>query len=162
MKNNDRINKCIGIIALIYLLVDMSHYFAYRLGHIDYILVSAYYESTIISFIKWLLCISIFVGHLLNKKAKQISFYLMLIPSIAIFILFLLKGQFIYLLKGSFVFLICLLEMLAFFIILYSLFFLIKKYKIDKINCLKTVIISIVILVLMFYQLPVIDIPKGW
>jgi hypothetical protein len=69
MKNNDRINKCIEIIALIYLLVDVTHYFTYRLGNIDYILVSAYYESTIISIIKWLLCISIFVGHLMNKKA---------------------------------------------------------------------------------------------
>lgn len=162
MKNKNRISKCIGIIALLYLVVDVFHYYIYRFGYVDNILVSAYYESKIISFLKWSLCISIIVGHIFDKKEKQISFYLMLIPAIGILILFILKGQFIYLLKGSFVFISCLLELLAILIILYSLFFLVKKYKIGKMNCIITIMVSVIILGLIFYQLPVIDLPKGW
>ena len=82
------------------------------------------------------------------------SFYLMFLPAIGIILLFVLKGQLPYLIRGSIVFDIGLLELATILLFINSIL-LIKKYKIKWLWVVLNLVAAIVILGLLFYQLPV-------
>jgi len=77
------------------------------------------------------------------------------VSAIGITILFVLKGQLMYMLRGSIVFKIGLLELATILIFIYSIFTLIKKYKIKWLRVVLSLVTAIVIFGLLFYQLPV-------
>ncbi|MCT4601696.1 MAG: hypothetical protein N4A59_02170 [Marinifilum sp.] len=159
MKKKNRISLLIGVFVLVYLVVDVFHFISFRIDPVYPTLTEAFFESSIISIIKWLFCLVILIGYALDKKARQISFYLMLIPAVGITTLFILKGQLMYLIRGSFVFSAGLLELTALLIFIYSIFTLIKKYKIKTINVILSLVLTGLIFGIIFYQLPIYSTP---
>lgn len=161
MKKNNRIALIIGIIAFIYLIVDIVHFLMFRINPIYPTLTEAFYESTIISAIKWFLCVVILAGFFLDKKDKMPSFYLIFIPAIGIAVLFILKGQLNYLLRGSIVFKVGLLEITMLLAFIYSTFFQIKKYKIKVLSIILSFLLAVLVFGYLFYQLPVYNAPDN-
>lgn len=159
MNKNNWIALTIGILAAIYLVVDILHFFMFRTNPVYPTLTEAYYESIIISIIKWVLYISILAGFVLDKKDKRLSFYLMFIPAIGFALLFVLKGQLNYLIRGSIVSKVGLLEITMLLALIYSIFFQIKKYKIKVISVILSLLLTVAIMGYLFYQLPVYNAP---
>lgn len=159
MKRNNQIALLIEIIASIYLIVDIVHFLMFRIDPIYPTLTEAFYESTIISAIKWFLCVVILTGSILDRKDKKTSFYLMFIPAIGIALLFILKGQLNYLLRGSIVFKVGLLEITMLLAFIYSTFSQIKKYKIKVLSIVLCFLLAVLVFGYLFYQLPVYNTP---
>ncbi len=160
MKRNNIVAWLVGVFVLIYLVVDVFHFFIYRINPVYPAFTEAFYESIAISLIKWAFCVIILIGFLLDKKNRCLSFYLMFLPTIGIILLFILKGQFPYLIRGSVVFNTGLLELLALLIFVYSIINIRKKYKIKWINVTISLITAIVLFGLIFYKLPVYHEPN--
>lgn len=154
MKRNNIVALLAGVFVLVYLVVDVFHFFIYRIDPVYPTFTEAFYESIAISLIKWIFCVFILVGYLLDKKNMYQSFYLMFLPAIGIILLFVLKGQLPYLIRGSIVFDIGLLELATILLFINSIL-LIKKYKIKWLWVVLNLVAAIVILGLLFYQLPV-------
>ena len=159
MKKNNRIALVVGILALTYLVVDTFHFFLFRINPVYPTLTEAFYESIIISTIKWFLCLAILTGFILDKKDRRLSFYLMFIPAIGIALLFILKGQLNYLIRGSIVFQVGLLEIMMLLALIYSIFSQIKKYKIKVISIVLSLLLAVLVFGYLFYQLPVYNAP---
>lgn len=158
MKNNNWIALLLKVLAFTYLIVDVFHFLIYRIKPIYPTLTEAFYESVIVSITKWLSCLTILIGLTLDKKNKQISFYLMFIPAIGIVLLFILKGQLNYLISGSIVFRVGLLEITMFLALIFSIFTLIKKYKIAFPGIVISLLMSL-ILGYLFSMVPVYNAP---
>jgi hypothetical protein len=155
MKKNSVTVLLASVFVFVYLIVDIFHFFIYRIKPVYPTFTEAFYESIIVSLVKWAFCIIILVGYFLDKRNKSLSFYLFFVSAIGITLLYVLKGQLMYMLRGSVVFKIGLLELASILIFIYSIFTLIKKYKIKWLSVLLSLIIAIVIFGLLFYQLPV-------
>lgn len=155
MKKNNWIALTIGILTTIYLIVDIIHFILFRINPIYPTITEAYYESIIISIIKWAFCVIILIGFVLDKKDTGYSFYLMFIPAIGISLLFILKGQLNNLIRGSIVFKVGLLEIIMLLVFIYALLYQIKKYRIKVISVILSFLLTIAILGFLFYQLPV-------
>lgn len=154
-----RINKItltVGIAISIYLVVDVFHFFVYRIIPTYPTLTEAFYESTIISVTKWLLCITTLIGIFLERKNKSISFSLLIVSAIGILALFILKGQLYHLIRGSVVFKIGLLEITMFLVFIRSILFQSKKFKIG--NIILSILLGIILGYIIYY-FPVYNLP---
>ena len=74
-------------------------------------------------------------------------------------LLFLMKGQLIHFLRGSIVFKLGILEIVALLTLVYTLFFLVKKYKIQVLNVVICILLAILVMGCLIYQLPVYNAP---
>lgn len=83
-------NKAMGIIVIIFLIVDVLHYFIIRMNPEYSNITEAFYESNQTTFIKWALYILSIIG-LIFKKQKTAS-YLVVIASIGMIWLFIVDG----------------------------------------------------------------------
>lgn len=154
MKNN-KIALLASVFVLVYIIVDAFHFITYRIHPVYPTFTEAFYESISVSIVKWGFCIIILVGYFLDKRNRALSFYLFFMSAVGITILFVLKGQLMYMLRGSFVFKVGLLEIATILVFIYSIFILIKKYKIKLLSVLLSLVIAIVVFGLLFYQFPV-------
>ncbi|WP_103864413.1 hypothetical protein [Aquimarina sp. I32.4] len=75
-------SKAINIIIIIFLIVDVLHYFTMRMNPEYSNITEAFYESNQTTFIKWMLCLLSIIGLFFLKKQKEAS-YLLAIVSIA-------------------------------------------------------------------------------
>jgi hypothetical protein len=155
MKINRIVVYLISFLIICYLVIDVSHFFIFRISPSYSSSTEAFFESGIISYIKWSLCLLILAGVTLDIKNKRLSFYLMFIPSIAVFLLFFLKGQIVHLFIGSIVFELGVLEIMAFITLIYVSFYLIRKYKISLLGIILSLFLTIVFLWFLINQLPV-------
>lgn len=154
MKEIDKKHFIIGIIFLSYFIFDIIHFFIFRMAP-DYPLFSNYYENKVLSFLKWSFCIMVLISIGLNIQNNKYSFYLIIISSIGIIMLFIFKGRWNNLLMGSLVQKIGLLEIGAILIII----LLVNKYRIKyKINPFITLSVSIVISILFYFAIQNISI----
>jgi hypothetical protein len=147
------------ILVFIYLIVDVFHFFIFRINPVYPTFTEAFYESTIISCIKWAFSVSILIGLIYDRKEKGYSFFVLFPAAIGILVLFALKGQLYHLLRGSFVFKVGLLEISAIFILIYTLFSLVSKYKIKTISVVSSFLVSVIAWSCLFYQLPLYNSP---
>lgn len=86
-----RKNKAIYIIIIIFLIVDVLHYFAIRMNPEYSNITEAFYENNQTTFIKWGLCLLSVIGLFLLEKQKTAS-YLLMIVSIGMIWLFIVDG----------------------------------------------------------------------
>ncbi|MCK0115028.1 MULTISPECIES: hypothetical protein [Gelidibacter] len=86
-----RKNKVIYIIIIIFLLVDVLHYFAIRMNPEYSNITEAFYENSQTTFIKWGLCLLSVIGLFFLEKQK-IASYLLMIVSIGMIWLFIVDG----------------------------------------------------------------------
>ena len=159
MKKNNKLILLASTLVLIYLIFDIFHFFIFRIDLVYPTFTEAFFESSIISYIKWFFCLVILTGFILDKKNSKLSFYLMFLSVIGIILLFILKGQLSYLIRGSFIFKIGLLELASLLILIYSIFSLVNKYKIKILNIVLCSLLAIVFLWYLFAQLPVYNAP---
>jgi hypothetical protein len=146
-------------LVIIYLVVDLFHFFIFRINPVYPTFTEAFYESTIVSCIKWAFSASIIIGLIYDRKRRDYSFYILFSAAIGILVLFVLKGQLFYLLRGSLVFKIGLLEICTIFILIYTLFALVSKYKIKTIHVISSFLVSVIVWCCLFYQLPLYNAP---
>lgn len=151
IKNKDYILILQGIIYVLYLLIDVIHYFRFRIHPKYPVYTEAFYESHYLTFVKWLLLISILIGLYLDNKGIKHSFYVIVSSAVGILLIFFFKGQFSHLLMGSIVFEIGLLEFAAFFSLIYSMFFLTKRYKVSLIYCVLILLVVVGLFFLTIY-----------
>jgi hypothetical protein len=155
MMKNKRVSLVIGVLTLLYLTIDIFHFFLFRLEPVYPTFTEAFYESIIVSIIKWVLCVLIIAGLVLDKKDKALSFYLIFVSIIGIALLFILKGQLNYLIRGSIVHNVGLLEISMLPALYYSIFIQTKKYNIKFSSIIIILILTVLVLSWLFYQLPV-------
>lgn len=86
-----RKNKVIYIIIIIFLIVDVLHYFAIRMNPEYSNITEAFYENNQTTFIKWGLCLLSVIGLFFLEKQK-IASYLLMIVSIGMIWLFIVDG----------------------------------------------------------------------
>jgi len=96
MKKNKVIALLASVFVLVYLIVDVLHFFTYRIDPVYPTFTEAFYESIIVSLVKWGFCIIILVGYFLDKRNRKLSFYFLFVSAIGIALLFILKGQLMY------------------------------------------------------------------
>ncbi len=89
--------KIINITIIIFLIIDVLHYFTTRMNPEYSDITEAFYESNQTTFIKWVLCLLSIIGLFLLKKQKLIS-YLLAIVSIGMIWLSITDGPLNYLL----------------------------------------------------------------
>ena len=159
MQVNSKIALLTVVLTLMYLVFDIFHFFVYRINPVYPTLTEAFYESTIISTIKWFFCIIVLAGFFLDNKNKRLSFYLIFIPPIGAVLLFLLKGQLSYLIRGSIVFKIGFLEITMLLALFYSMHAQVKKYNIKAVRIIISFLLAVLILGYLLYQLPVYNEP---
>ncbi len=83
--------KTLNIIIIIFLIVDVLHYFVVRMNPQYSNITEAFYESNKTTFIKWGLCLLSILGLSLLEKQKT-AFYLIIIASIGMIWLFIVDG----------------------------------------------------------------------
>lgn len=83
--------KTLNIIIIIFLIVDVLHYFTIRMNPKYSNITEAFYESSQTTFIKWVLCLLAIIVLLLVKKQK-IASYLLIIAGIGMIWLFIVDG----------------------------------------------------------------------
>ncbi len=83
--------KALNIIIIIYLIVDVLHYFTIRINPEYSNITEAFYESNQTTFIKWGLCLLSVIGLFLLEKQKATS-YVLIIASISMIWLFIVDG----------------------------------------------------------------------
>jgi hypothetical protein len=147
------------ILIISYLIIDILHFVLYRVSPNYPTFTEAFFESTIISIIKWILSIFILIGVLLDKKSRKISFYIISTSTIGIILLFFLKGQFNHLIRGSIVFKVGILEIASFLMFVYAISWQIKKYRVKPVFIILDFILTIFILGCLFYLLPIYKAP---
>jgi len=155
-KNRNRwFRIIISLIFISYLFTDVIHFFLFRLNVTYPSYSEAFFENSYISFIKWMFCLSSLLSIYLDLKGKKESFYLMQSSILGILVLFVLKGQWNNPIIGSWLFKIGVLEIGAFFLIIYLVVFLLNQY---IISLWKIIILSLIELGLfwgVFYKLPI-------
>ena len=65
----------LAILIVIYLVIDIVHFFLYRKKPVYMEFAEAIYEDVFISFLKWILCIIILYGLYLEKHHKEIVLF---------------------------------------------------------------------------------------
>jgi len=83
--------KVLNIVLVIYLIVDVLHFFIYRYNSVKTNLMEGMHEISRTTFIKWGICLLSIIGLLLFKKQK-IAPYLLVITSIVMIWLFIVDG----------------------------------------------------------------------
>lgn len=83
--------KILNIILVIFLIVDVLHFFIYRFNSVKSNLMEGVHEISRTTFIKWGLCLLAIVALLLVKKQKTAS-YLLIITGIGMIWLFIVDG----------------------------------------------------------------------
>jgi hypothetical protein len=158
-KRNKVISLIVTILTISYLVFDLIHFFMYRIDPVYPSFTEAFYESIYISFFKWGICISIIYGLFLDFKQNKLSFFILHSGAICIILLFIIKGQLFYLIRGSIVFILGILEIVALLTVVYSLFFLIKKYKIKVLYVIISILLTVFIMGCLIYHLPIYNAP---
>ena len=144
-KKYSKLEWVIGIIFLLYFVIDIVHFFMFRINYQEQGLMEGYYENKILSFMKWIFCILILTPWMINIKMKKLSFYFVFISTIGIIMLFILKGKWNYLLRGSIPLKICLLEIGSILTFIYSVKYLKRSCQIKNSSVLFILIISVVL-----------------
>ncbi len=155
MKSISKIAITASISIIVYLVIDIIHFFIFRINPLYPSFTEAFYESHFISYIKWVLSVIILISLRFDSKGWRHSFYSMFISSIGIILLFILKGQLMFLIRGSIVFKVGLLEITALLVLTQSIIISVKKYKIGWYTIVSVFLATCIILVYLFYQLPV-------
>lgn len=160
MKRNKLINSLITLFIICYLAIDIPHFLMYRINPVYLSCTEAFFESHIVSYIKWFFCAMLYMGLVLDMKNKSISFYLLSLPSVAILLLFIVNGPMVHIFMGSLVSKYGLLEIIAVISLINCFIVLFKKYKIPLLRVILILSITIVLLYLLFYQLPTYSLSK--
>lgn len=147
----------LGILFLTYFVVDVIHFFAFRISPHYTSFTEAYYESIFISIVKWIFCLSSLLGLYMDKRNINSSFLLLSISAIGIIVLFIIRGQLTYLLIGSVVMKFGILEISAVLSFIYSLLFLVRKYLIKPITIIITYSTAILLFVFLFQLIPMFE-----
>lgn len=137
----------------LYLVTDIIHFYSYRLDSITPYLSEAFWENKKISYIKWFLAITIIIGLLLNIYEYSKSYFLINNSSIAIVMLYILKGSFKYPIRGSILANIGLLEICSLSLFFIANIVLRKKYSVSKHTILINVILFVIFSYLLFINL---------
>ena len=121
----------IGCLCL-YLVTDIIHFYSYRLDFITPYLSEAFWENKNISYIKWSFAITIIIGLTLNVYGYIKSYFLISNSSIAMVMLYILKGSLKYPIQGSIFATLGLLEVCSLSLFFIANIVLRKKYNISK------------------------------
>jgi hypothetical protein len=83
--------KILNIVLVIFLIVDVLHFFIYRFNSVKSNLMEGAHEISRTTFIKWGLCLLAIIALLFVKKQKTAS-YLLVITGIGMIWLFIVDG----------------------------------------------------------------------
>lgn len=72
-------SKTISIIIMIFLIIDVLHYFTMRMNPEYSNITEAFYESNQTTFIKWALCLLSIIGLHFLKKQKVVPYFLVVV-----------------------------------------------------------------------------------
>lgn len=145
----------IAVIFLIYLAIDIIHFFDVRFkAEYEEVYIEAVFESYIISFMKWGLCVLCILAILCFPRIKGYTIYLLLFSSILILCTFLLKGQFSTPMIGSLAFNFGLLELNSLVALIYSLAYIIKYLGLMSIKTIVTVGVSLAVYLFIINPMP--------
>lgn len=127
MKIISKIALLLISLNLIYIIVDLIHFFRFRLNVIYSLYREFFYETTLESSFKWAFSIlSIFFIYKASNANKK-YFYFLITVCIAMIVYFFLNGSWVNLTDGSLVHKINLIYIIAIISLFYSLFNLLKN-----------------------------------
>ena len=148
-KNKPILKNVIIFSSIVYLIVDVLHFFHLRIVP-ELTLPFAYYENYLLSALKWFFLLIIVFSLLFKERLGKLHLLLLLLPTLGIFLMLILTGKLAYMVKGSFVFSIGLLEITG----LLTAIYIWKEFSRNKQDILILLLLVVFIIVLMVVLLP--------
>lgn len=146
----------LGSLFLIYLIVDLVHFFQFRINvEVDYSKETSY-ESIPISIVKWFLIIISIISIYLIRENYRLGLHLIINCGLLILLSFFLKGQYQTLLDGHLLFLTLTLELTALFAVVFALYIGFKKYSITASQLMLDLIIIAGFYFIFIDELPIV------
>jgi hypothetical protein len=152
MTKISRSNTVIIFLYVVYLVVDIYDYFAFRGIGVDGILRQAFYESTEISYLKWAICIVAILSIAFYPKYSKASSIIQVVCAMTVFSIAITKGRLESVMIGSEAFNFLLLELTS-IILFYKSINQLKKQGLTWIKVISLVLAAFVIATALLYPI---------